>query len=69
MVMEEMNKHLESMNTMFERLSGGPLDEKGRGGGDVRMNELERLLQDTRQEKDKLRRQVAEMEDLLAQHR
>jgi hypothetical protein len=64
--MAELKTHLESAHGMFERLCGG---KAGAGAGDMRMNELERLLHDTRLERDKLKRQLADMEDQLARYR
>ncbi len=65
-VMEEQRQHLESMRGMFE----GSTDVKSGGGGlYTRINELERLLLDTRLERDRLKRQLADMEDQLARYR
>lgn len=67
-MVEDLNKQLESMRAMFGKISGGSYELKGSGDGppsdaDARMFELERQLQDARKENDKLRRQLAEMEN------
>jgi len=60
----ELKKQLESMHSMFSRISGGSYElesggEEGGGGAvNVRMRELERQLQDTRKERDALKDQL-----------
>ena len=65
----ELSKQLESMHTMFEAVTGGSLEVKGwdgpGGGADVRMQELERQLSDLRKDRDKFKRQNADLEDQL----
>jgi predicted RNase H-like nuclease (RuvC/YqgF family) len=73
-VMEDLNKQLESMHSMFEKISGGSYELKEGEGAQAseaggRMYELEKQLQDTRKERDKLKRQLAEMEDQALQLR
>lgn len=73
-MVEDLNQQLESMHAMFGKISCGSYEVKGSIDGaksevDARMLELERQLQDTRKERDRLKLQFIQMQDEVSQLR